>query len=517
MVESARERGREMVGEARALRERVLADLNRRREALQAQSDELRMGREQLAATYRTFKQTLAEASSAFDRFDAGRPFEGVSVEIPPPPLLPPERPHVLDEPRVDVTREDARASAVEIGELTATAEAGEATQPEDPETSAPVEAAEVDVEVVEVVEVVAALEPEPEPEAEPVPAPEPAPPPAPAPPESAAERAKPEPTVRPFGDALRELRSEAPPDELSSEDARSDRGVPDLDEIFRRIRAGRSVDPAPGSGPGPEHPAPAEPAPAPAESQPAESPPAESTGPPTQTVTIESEPPPDASSDARALAARDELLARVSVDVTRTSKRMLQDEQNELLDRLRRQRRGISAEGLYPPLVDQVSAWADAIGPSLDEVYVGARLASTGERPALPAAPRRLVAAMAEVLVTPLRERVLTAVTEAAESEGDADAVGARLNARYREWKGQELEGRIGDLLAATYARSIYDAAPEGARLRWIPAHQGKCSDCDDNALEPTVRGSRFPTGQPFPPAHPGCRCLLEVVKARA
>ena len=60
-----------------------------------------------------------------------------------------------------------------------------------------------------------------------------------------------------------------------------------------------------------------------------------------------------------------------------------------------------------------------------------------------------------------------------------------------------------------AAYARGVYDAAPDGARLRWVPAGSGKCPDCDDNALEPTVKGSDFPTGQPHPPAHPGCRCL--------
>jgi hypothetical protein len=117
----------------------------------------------------------------------------------------------------------------------------------------------------------------------------------------------------------------------------------------------------------------------------------------------------------------------------------------------------------------------------------------------------------MAEMLVTPMRDRVSAAITDA--PDPDPDAIAQRIGARYREWKGQELEARVGDVLAATYARGVYDAAPEGARLQWVPARPGKCSDCDDNALEPTVRGERFPTGQPFPPAHPGCRCSLEVM----
>jgi hypothetical protein len=42
-----------------------------------------------------------------------------------------------------------------------------------------------------------------------------------------------------------------------------------------------------------------------------------------------------------------------------------------------------------------------------------------------------------------------------------------------------------------------------------------GPCPDCDDNALAgPTPRGEVFPTGQPHPPAHAGCRCLLVPVR---
>jgi hypothetical protein len=64
--------------------------------------------------------------------------------------------------------------------------------------------------------------------------------------------------------------------------------------------------------------------------------------------------------------------------------------------------------------------------------------------------------------------------------------------------------------VLALAWARGVYDAVPDGAVMWWVPFEEGRCSDCDDNALEPTVKGKEFPTGQPFPPAHPGCRCLL-------
>jgi len=69
-----------------------------------------------------------------------------------------------------------------------------------------------------------------------------------------------------------------------------------------------------------------------------------------------------------------------------------------------------------------------------------------------------------------------------------------------------------VGDTLAAAWALGVYDGVPEDTMLRWVPTVEGNCPDCDDNALEPTRRSQMFPTGQPHPPAHPGCRCLLVV-----
>jgi hypothetical protein len=76
--------------------------------------------------------------------------------------------------------------------------------------------------------------------------------------------------------------------------------------------------------------------------------------------------------------------------------------------------------------------------------------------------------------------------------------------------WKNQSLVRALHDVLSFAWGRGVYDASPEGAVLQWIPLAEGRCSDCDDNALEPTVKGETFPTGQQYPPAHPGCRCLL-------
>ena len=70
-IESARQQGREMLDEAKATRERVLADLFRRRTLLQAQIDELRGGRDNLLDAYRVVKRTFLEATGALAQVEA--------------------------------------------------------------------------------------------------------------------------------------------------------------------------------------------------------------------------------------------------------------------------------------------------------------------------------------------------------------------------------------------------------------------------------------------------------------
>jgi DivIVA domain-containing protein len=218
-------------------------------------------------------------------------------------------------------------------------------------------------------------------------------------------------------------------------------------------------------------------------------------------------------------MAARDAALETIADDLAHRAKRAVQDEQNDVLDGLRRQRGKIDVASVLPPTADQLSRWAHVLQPSVDGAYAAgvasispasiSSASSAGEGPAVPAA---LLAELTDILVAPLRSR-LEASLETIDARTPADveiAVAQRLGARYREWRGQDLEDSLADVLAIAYARGVYDSAPSGSRLRWVPARVGKCPDCDDNALEPTLRGDKFPTGQQYPPAHPGCRCLV-------
>ena len=195
-------------------------------------------------------------------------------------------------------------------------------------------------------------------------------------------------------------------------------------------------------------------------------------------------------------------------------AKRRAQDDQNALLDAVRRHKGRPHADQVLPELEGVLTAWSEVLRDAVDGAYAAGRTASGGS---VEDAPAELVRDAAEALVVPLRERVTIAIDTG--EEGDTGGLVERIGARYREWKNQALESSLQEALAFCWSRGVYDAAPDNAVLWWVPSEEGRCSDCDDNGLEPTVKGKLFPTGQPFPPAHPGCRCMLapaEILTSR-
>ncbi len=63
-LEAAKRRGRQMVSEAQSVRRRILEDLVRRRRVLRRQIEQLRVGRERLLEAYEVVGQTVEEATS---------------------------------------------------------------------------------------------------------------------------------------------------------------------------------------------------------------------------------------------------------------------------------------------------------------------------------------------------------------------------------------------------------------------------------------------------------------------
>lgn len=200
----------------------------------------------------------------------------------------------------------------------------------------------------------------------------------------------------------------------------------------------------------------------------------------------------------------RSEAVDPLMSSAVKRAKRAAQDDQNALLDAVRRHKGRPTAEQVLTAEDAFLSRWADVLRPAIDSAYASGRVAAGGDAAD---AEQALAEEAARTVVAPLRERVTAAIDSNTE---DAGGLVERIGARYREWKNQSLEHAIGDAVALAWSRGVYDATPDGAVLQWIPPSEGRCADCDDNGLEPTVKGEAFPTGQTHPPAHPGCRCLL-------
>src|SRR5438270_7520614 len=66
-LDAAKARGREMIAEAQAVRERVIGDLARRRRAAQIQIEQLLAGRDRLLASYESVRGTLDDITSQLE------------------------------------------------------------------------------------------------------------------------------------------------------------------------------------------------------------------------------------------------------------------------------------------------------------------------------------------------------------------------------------------------------------------------------------------------------------------
>jgi DivIVA domain-containing protein len=222
-----------------------------------------------------------------------------------------------------------------------------------------------------------------------------------------------------------------------------------------------------------------------------------------------------DVEAGPSAFSRRDEAIVPLIVSGARRLKRVLADEQNEALDTLRQKDPVIALDALVPSLDDHVARYLGAIGDELTgaaaagAVEAGARdnktmrgkLARAG---ALTAAHDQLRLA----LVTPLRDRLGRAVTD---GDGDNDDITKRVRAVYREWKTQHIDDQLDDIFRRAFSGGLSATIEPATHLTWtVDPSASACPDCEDNSLAGGVpSGEPFPTGHLMAPAHPGCRCL--------
>ena len=458
VLEQAREQCRAMVEEAQGLRARVLADLSKRRKVLHAQIEQLRAGRERLAETVYDVRRSVDEiAADLFAAEDNAR----LAAEAAGREALERTEPDSPEELAAQLLADEQEATdSVSID-----------IPLDDPRTNegAPRPAIET-VEIIEVVEGAETLE---EPAADPeevdalfaklraaaeAPEPEPAPAPEPVPESDVAKPPREDPV--PVG----------VPKKATAKPAAAVAGA-DVAE------------------------------PGPAKGQP-------------DNQEEDDEGPPEERSPLA--IRRDELIDPIVTTLARRLKRTLQDSQNDLLDSLRSNGSQWSAD-LLPDETEHVDAMSTAAMPALEQ-SAAAGVSFSGLKGASgPKADVLLGIAhgLAEAVVGPLRRRLAAGEgLEGAEESVVAEHVGSA----FREWKGERVERLAGDHVVAAFSAGTI-AAAQGAGsspLEWVAVSDSgdtPCPDCEDNGLNGSQPpGEEFPTGHRYPPAHPGCRCLLAL-----
>jgi hypothetical protein len=219
---------------------------------------------------------------------------------------------------------------------------------------------------------------------------------------------------------------------------------------------------------------------------------------------------------DDSAFGRRDAVITPLIVVAARKLKRVLADEQNDVLHALRRSPTISALEPMLPTAAEHARRYADAVEPELIEAAT-AGAGSLNEANATEL-QRRVRAAdavspsietLVATIVTPLRERMATAVADAG---GDTTELAGVTRAVYREWKIQHIDEHLDEVVRIAFGRGALAGVDPGTPVKWVhDPRVAVCADCDDNALSGVIpAGEPFATGQPCAPAHEGCRCML-------
>ena len=210
----------------------------------------------------------------------------------------------------------------------------------------------------------------------------------------------------------------------------------------------------------------------------------------------------------------RDEELAPVIAAMSRKLKRVLADEQNEVLDILRGKLPVKTLDAIVGPKTDHSARMLEALEASLKAAALaGAKSLSNASDKDLQKMVASQMAAINEfviaTVVAPLRERLSRSISQAA---GDNAELTSLVRLVYREWKNQHVDTQIDNIAQTSFGRGAFAALTPGAKVCWkVDPNGPACADAEDNSLAGFVdAGEAFPTGHTHAPAHAGCRCAL-------
>lgn len=494
-IELAKQQGRDMVNEARAYREKVLSELSRRRDAARGQIEQLLHGRDRLLNAFERARLASEDVINGLtDAHDEPEFIVDLSPTTGPVPVINPEHPsvkpfdHEEAENEISVVDVDVKDTVIFDHETAVIVEDVVITEPAIIEEIVEVE------EIAEPIQEVVVTEISPisvDTAAHPVH-------------DNAVEDNEQTNVVSLFGRGRRHSDvPEVPAVEetvatpevvdiveqpVEEEPVKTRASAPGVDDIFAKLRAGNTADVAAKASDTELKPAPATPK--------------------------KSAAPVVVLADPARFAERNEILAPLVVSMAKKLKRVLADEQNEVLQHLRLKRSSLEMEAFMGTVAEHAKRYADAVlEDTVAAAGAGAKSVKTAggssKRVTQKAVATHVAASVAEGVVAEFREETRIAIGEA---EGDRDILASLMRDVYRKWKTELLDVHVEDIAYSAFSKGGFLAMENTSRLGWMVDPDAPCcSECEDNSLAGAViKGEAFPTGHQLPPAHPGCRCLV-------
>ncbi len=478
----AKQQGREMVNEARAYRERVLSELARRRELAREQIEQLLIGRDRLMQSFEHARLVAVDVVAELQPLGEPDEYVNLSPTTGPVPMMLPNSPRPSEFPE-EHTEDIEDISGTDAG-------TGPSDRPaDDNDTEAVVsDAADTDDEELDVtVDVTEMID------------------------DDAADSEGIDPNAGAVDAEVDHVADDVAGEVEQTVEVRDDVVV----DLFARLRADASLTAVDDPADVMVDPVDAPEAIAHLSSVPEPAP--QSSGATGGAPTAGADAPSDEYEvgEVTPFDQRDIDITPLIVASAKKLKRVLADEQNEVLDGLRRREPVRMLGDLLPEPAEHLDRYRVAIiDDLLAAANAGASLVTPGRVARLKKADAAKAAGAGEAvlgewLIVPLRERLDRCVID---GDGDNAAIAKRVRAVYREWKTQHIDEQLDDVICAAHGQGVFSAIGQGTAVEWVadPSRHA-CADCDDNTLGGAVAaGEVFPTGQFFPPAHLGCRCLL-------
>jgi vacuolar-type H+-ATPase subunit E/Vma4 len=219
-------------------------------------------------------------------------------------------------------------------------------------------------------------------------------------------------------------------------------------------------------------------------------------------------------AADPARFAERDEALSGLVVTMARKLKRVLADEQNNVLEHLRGKRSSLEIDSILGTVEEHAVRYALSIAEdTMAAAGSGAKsvksAGGSSRRVTQKAVASHVKDSVTAGLVAGFREDTRIAIGEA---EGDREILASLMRDVYRKWKTDLIDQHVDDLACTSYSKGGFLALESQTRVSWMVDPSAECcSECEDNSLAGAVtKGEEFPTGHAMPPAHPGCRCLV-------